>query len=226
MHAEGFAAGELKHGPIALIEEGTPVVVSSRRRGAARCCTTRCSATSRRSGPAAPARSSIAEEGDEDVGPLRRRPHPRAAHADPAGAARHHPAAAGLRLRAGAGARPATSTSRATSPSPSPSSEPRMIVGLGVDIVDVGPLRGVAGSARPGLAERLFTAGRARGRTLGAAGRPVRGQGGAGQGARAHRPGSAGRTPRSRRRGRRAAPGCAARSPRPRRAGARRGTSR
>jgi glucosamine--fructose-6-phosphate aminotransferase (isomerizing) len=27
MHAEGFAAGELKHGPIALIEEGTPVVV-------------------------------------------------------------------------------------------------------------------------------------------------------------------------------------------------------
>ncbi|WP_372345028.1 glutamine--fructose-6-phosphate transaminase (isomerizing) [Streptomyces sp. KL116D] len=27
MHAEGFAAGELKHGPIALIEEGVPVVV-------------------------------------------------------------------------------------------------------------------------------------------------------------------------------------------------------
>ena len=27
MHAEGFAAGELKHGPIALIEAGTPVVV-------------------------------------------------------------------------------------------------------------------------------------------------------------------------------------------------------
>ncbi|GAA4620575.1 glutamine--fructose-6-phosphate transaminase (isomerizing) [Saccharopolyspora hordei] len=27
MHAEGFAAGELKHGPIALIEEGLPVVV-------------------------------------------------------------------------------------------------------------------------------------------------------------------------------------------------------
>jgi glucosamine--fructose-6-phosphate aminotransferase (isomerizing) len=26
MHAEGFAAGELKHGPISLIEEGTPVV--------------------------------------------------------------------------------------------------------------------------------------------------------------------------------------------------------
>jgi glucosamine--fructose-6-phosphate aminotransferase (isomerizing) len=27
MHAEGFAAGELKHGPIALLEEGIPVVV-------------------------------------------------------------------------------------------------------------------------------------------------------------------------------------------------------
>ena len=26
MHAEGFAAGELKHGPIALLEQGTPVV--------------------------------------------------------------------------------------------------------------------------------------------------------------------------------------------------------
>ncbi len=31
MHAEGFAAGELKHGPIALIEEGMPVVVSCPR---------------------------------------------------------------------------------------------------------------------------------------------------------------------------------------------------
>ena len=26
MHAEGFAAGELKHGPIALIDEGCPVI--------------------------------------------------------------------------------------------------------------------------------------------------------------------------------------------------------
>jgi glutamine---fructose-6-phosphate transaminase (isomerizing) len=36
MHAEGFAAGELKHGPIALIEKGTPVVCvvpSARGRG-------------------------------------------------------------------------------------------------------------------------------------------------------------------------------------------------
>jgi glucosamine--fructose-6-phosphate aminotransferase (isomerizing) len=27
IHAEGYPAGELKHGPIALIEEGTPVIV-------------------------------------------------------------------------------------------------------------------------------------------------------------------------------------------------------
>ena len=36
MHAEGFAAGELKHGPIALLEDGMPVVVvvpSPRGRG-------------------------------------------------------------------------------------------------------------------------------------------------------------------------------------------------
>ncbi len=36
MHAEGFAAGELKHGPIALIDQGTPVICvvpSSRGRG-------------------------------------------------------------------------------------------------------------------------------------------------------------------------------------------------
>ena len=33
MHAEGFAAGELKHGPIALIEEGLPVFVIMPPRG-------------------------------------------------------------------------------------------------------------------------------------------------------------------------------------------------
>ena len=29
IHAEGYAAGELKHGPIALIDEGVPVIVLS-----------------------------------------------------------------------------------------------------------------------------------------------------------------------------------------------------
>jgi glucosamine--fructose-6-phosphate aminotransferase (isomerizing) len=31
VHAEGFAAGELKHGPIALLEKGTPVVTIATR---------------------------------------------------------------------------------------------------------------------------------------------------------------------------------------------------
>jgi glutamine---fructose-6-phosphate transaminase (isomerizing) len=56
MHAEGFPAGELKHGPIALIEDGLPVIVVAVAAGRT-CCTTRSSPTSRRSGPAAPARS-------------------------------------------------------------------------------------------------------------------------------------------------------------------------
>ena len=53
IHAEGFAAGELKHGPIALIEDQLPVfVVIPPRAGTS--CTTRCCPTCRRSAPAAP----------------------------------------------------------------------------------------------------------------------------------------------------------------------------
>ena len=44
IHAEGYPAGELKHGPIALVEPGVPVVAI-----ATECqCTRRCSRTSRR----------------------------------------------------------------------------------------------------------------------------------------------------------------------------------
>ena len=32
IHAEGYAAGEMKHGPIALIDENMPVVVIANRR--------------------------------------------------------------------------------------------------------------------------------------------------------------------------------------------------
>ena len=31
IHAEGYAAGELKHGPIALIDEDTPIIVLAPR---------------------------------------------------------------------------------------------------------------------------------------------------------------------------------------------------
>ncbi|BFO14536.1 hypothetical protein SHKM778_09240 [Streptomyces sp. KM77-8] len=58
MHAEGFAAGELKHGPIALIEDDLPVVVIVPSPAAAPSSTTRSSPTSRRSGHGVRARSS------------------------------------------------------------------------------------------------------------------------------------------------------------------------
>jgi glucosamine--fructose-6-phosphate aminotransferase (isomerizing) len=69
MHAEGFAAGELKHGPIALIEDGTPVVVvvpSARGRGELHGKVVSNIQEVRARG----ARTIvIAEEGDEDVVP-------------------------------------------------------------------------------------------------------------------------------------------------------------
>jgi glucosamine--fructose-6-phosphate aminotransferase (isomerizing) len=50
MHAEGFAAGELKHGPIALLEEGMPVVAIVPSHVDAASCTTRSFPTFRKSG--------------------------------------------------------------------------------------------------------------------------------------------------------------------------------
>ena len=41
LHAEGFAAGELKHGPIALIEDGPAGALRRAARRAATSCTTR-----------------------------------------------------------------------------------------------------------------------------------------------------------------------------------------
>jgi len=69
IHAEGFAAGELKHGPIALIDQGTPVVVivpSPRSRGSVHGKVVSNIQEVRARG----ARTIvIAEEGDEDVVP-------------------------------------------------------------------------------------------------------------------------------------------------------------
>ncbi len=53
IHAEGFAAGELKHGPIALIEPGQRVFVVVPSPGTRRACIRRSSRTSRRSARAA-----------------------------------------------------------------------------------------------------------------------------------------------------------------------------
>ena len=58
MHAEGFAAGELKHGPIALLEDGVPViVVVPSPAGRSRAAREDRVATSRRCAPAVPAPS-------------------------------------------------------------------------------------------------------------------------------------------------------------------------
>ena len=99
MHAEGFAAGELKHGPIALIDEGTPVVCvvpSPVGRGVLHDKIVSNIQEVRARG----ARTIvIAEEGDEAVRPyadhlIEVPPTP-----DAARAAGHHGAAAGARLR-------------------------------------------------------------------------------------------------------------------------------
>ena len=99
MHAEGFAAGELKHGPIALIDKGTPVICvvpSPVGRGVLHDKVVSNIQEVRARG----ARTIvIAEEGDEAVVRVRRPPDLRAAYADPAGAAGDHRAVAGARLR-------------------------------------------------------------------------------------------------------------------------------
>ena len=99
IHAEGFAAGELKHGPIALIDEGTPVVVvvpSPRSRESLHGKVVSNIQEVRARG----ARTIvIAEEGDEDVVPYADHLIRVPADADPAGAGGDHRAAAGVRLR-------------------------------------------------------------------------------------------------------------------------------
>ncbi len=124
MHAEGFAAGELKHGPIALIDEGTPVVCvvpSPAGRGVMRDKVVSNIQEVRARG----ARTIvIAEEGDEDVRAFADHLIPVPHTPDPAGPADDHGAAADPRVRDRGGPRPTTWTSRATWPSRSPSSDP------------------------------------------------------------------------------------------------------
>ena len=112
MHAEGFAAGELKHGPIALIEPGLPVVVvvpSPRGRGVLHDKIV----SNIQEVQARGARTIVLAEGDEAVAPyaddLIRIPP----DADAVAATGGDGAAAGVRLEM-AMAKATTSTSRAT----------------------------------------------------------------------------------------------------------------
>ncbi len=121
IHAEGFAAGELKHGPIALIEDQLPVFVVIPPRGRDQLHDKVLS--NLQEVRARGARTVVlAEEDDDEVAPyadvLVRLPKV----SDTAAAAGRHRSAAGLRLRAGHPAKATTSTSRATWPSRSPSS--------------------------------------------------------------------------------------------------------
>ncbi len=122
MHAEGFAAGELKHGPIALIDHGTPVVCvvpSPRGRGVLHDKIVSNIQEVRARG----ARTIvIAEEGDDARPALRRPPHLRC-RPRPRCSRRWSPRCR-CRCSPARSPRPAatTSTSRATSPSRSPSS--------------------------------------------------------------------------------------------------------
>ena len=101
IHAEGFAAGELKHGPIALIEEGQPVFVivpSPRGRDSLHSKVVSNIQEIRARG----ARTLvIAEDGDDGRAAVRGRGVLRAAVAHPARPAARRGAAADLRVRAG-----------------------------------------------------------------------------------------------------------------------------
>ena len=123
MHAEGFAAGELKHGPIALIEEGAAGRrASSRRRAAAASLHDKIVSNIQEVRARGARTIVIAEEGDEAVVPyadtLIRVP----AVADAAAAAGRRPCRCRCSPARWPRPRATTSTSPATWPSPSRSS--------------------------------------------------------------------------------------------------------
>jgi glucosamine--fructose-6-phosphate aminotransferase (isomerizing) len=70
MHAEGFAAGELKHGPIALIEPGLPVVVLVPSRRGRRALHDKIVSNIQEIRARGARTIVIAEEGDDVVGPF------------------------------------------------------------------------------------------------------------------------------------------------------------
>ena len=181
IHAEGFAAGELKHGPIALIEEGLPVFCVVPPRGRDQLHDKMISAI--QEVRARGARTIVlAEEDDESVAPVRRRADPAAPGLHAAAAAGGGRAAAAVRLRA----RDPAGPRRRPAAQPGQVRHGRVaamaVVGVGIDVVDVARF-GEALDAHAGAAGPAVHAGGGR-PAAGLAGRPVRRQGGAGQGAR------------------------------------------
>ena len=156
IHAEGFAAGELKHGPIALIEEGLPVFCIVPPRGRDQLHDKMISAIQEIR--ARGARTIVlAEEGDDRRRAVRRPDDHPARRTHAAAADRGHRPAAALRLRAG----------HRDGPRRRPAAQPGqvghgrvarrpVIVGVGIDVVDIARLE-QALERTPTLRERLFT---------------------------------------------------------------------
>ena len=105
LHAEGFAAGELKHGPIALIEPGLPVLCVVPPQGRDQLHDKMISGI--QEVRARGAQHDLPGRGGRHLDrAVRRRPDPAAAGAGAAAAAGGDRAAAAVRVRAGHGARP------------------------------------------------------------------------------------------------------------------------
>ena len=124
MHAEGFAAGELKHGPIALIEEGLPVIVVMPSPKNAATLHAKLLSNIREIQARGAVTIVIAEEGDDTV-----RPYADHIFEIPAVSTLFQPLLSTVPLQVFAARWPGlaatTSTSRATWPSPSRSSDGR-----------------------------------------------------------------------------------------------------
>ena len=157
IHAEGFAAGELKHGPIALVEEGMPVFCVVPPQG--RDFLHEKMVSGIQEVRARGARTIVlAEEDDESVKPYADVLDPAAQGADAAAADGGRGAAAALRLRA----RHRDGPRRGHAAQPRQVRHGRVglravaVIGVGIDVVDIGRFE-EALERTPTLRERLFT---------------------------------------------------------------------
>ena len=180
IHAEGFAAGELKHGPIALIEEGLPVLCVVPPRGRDQLHDKMVSAIQEIR--ARGARTIVlAEEGDESITPyadvLIRLPKVPTLLQPLVAAVPLQLFACELATQMGHDVDQPRNLAKSVTVESPRRSHCAVIVGVGIDVVDID--RFVESLARtPALRARLFTAGRGD-PAAGLAGGALRGQGGA-----------------------------------------------
>ena len=156
IHAEGFAAGELKHGPIALIEDGLPVFCVVPPRGRDQLHE---QDDQRHPGGARPRRAHHlpGRGGRRRDRAVRRPPDPAAAGAGAAAAAGGDRAAAAVRLRAG----------HRAGPRRRPAAQPRQVrdgrvavmavIGVGIDVVDIERFARLDRADARASRDRLFT---------------------------------------------------------------------